>query len=168
MTHGHKQFYQILDLQCNSLAMAKALFQIPGTLIFQTDGFFYKNGYFFSILLEYRRCYICCVSFKWIFEFVYWQLLNLHSGKTVRIRSFFWSVFSCILTEQLKIRTRKNSAFGHFYAVLFKWSQVLILPRLHQWRIIDVSVAEDTINFFFVGYWYGGATCMGKKFPGIN
>ena len=27
--------------------MAKALFQIPGTLIFQTDGYFYKNGYFF-------------------------------------------------------------------------------------------------------------------------
>ena len=29
-------------------------------------------------------------------------------------RSFFWSVFSCILTEYSKIRTRENSVFGHF------------------------------------------------------
>ena len=27
---------------------------------------------------------------------------------------FFWSVFSCIRTEYRKIRTRKNSVFGHF------------------------------------------------------
>ena len=30
-----------------------------------------------------------------------------HCVKSVQIRSFFWSVFSCI-------RTRKNSIFGHF------------------------------------------------------
>ena len=29
-------------------------------------------------------------------------------------RSFFWSVFSFIRTEYRKIRTRKNSVFGHF------------------------------------------------------
>ena len=34
--------------------------------------------------------------------------------KTVQIRSFFWSVFSCIRIKYRKIRTRKNSVFGHF------------------------------------------------------
>ena len=34
--------------------------------------------------------------------------------KIVQIRSFFWSVFSCIRTDYRKIRTRKNSVFGHF------------------------------------------------------
>ena len=34
--------------------------------------------------------------------------------KSVQIRSFFWSVFSCIQSEYGKIRTRKNSVFGHF------------------------------------------------------
>ena len=34
--------------------------------------------------------------------------------KSVQIRSFFWFVFSCIWTEYRKIRTRKNSVFGHF------------------------------------------------------
>ena len=30
------------------------------------------------------------------------------------MRSYFWSVFSCIRTEYRKIRTRNNSVFGHF------------------------------------------------------
>ena len=34
--------------------------------------------------------------------------------KCVQIRSFFWSVFSHIRTEYGKIRTIKNSIFGHF------------------------------------------------------
>ena len=39
--------------------------------------------------------------------------------KSVQIRSFFWSVFSCrvslrIQSEYGKIRTRKNSVFEHF------------------------------------------------------
>ena len=33
--------------------------------------------------------------------------------KSVQIRRFFWSVFSRIQTEYRKIRTRKNSVFGH-------------------------------------------------------
>ena len=43
---------------------------------------------------------------------------NQHCMKIVQIRSFFWSVFSRIWTEYSvqirKIRTRKNSVFGHF------------------------------------------------------
>ena len=37
-----------------------------------------------------------------------------HYTKSVQIRIFFWSVFSCTRTEYRKIRTRKNSVFGHF------------------------------------------------------
>ena len=47
--------------------------------------------------------------------------------KSVQIRSFFWSVFSCIRTEYgdirssqyeyRKIRIRKNSVFGHYFSV---------------------------------------------------
>ena len=34
--------------------------------------------------------------------------------KSVQIRIYFWSVFSCIPTEYRKIRIRNNSVFGHF------------------------------------------------------
>ena len=37
-----------------------------------------------------------------------------HCVKSVQIRSYFWSVFSCIQSEHRKIRTRNNSVFGHF------------------------------------------------------
>ena len=44
--------------------------------------------------------------------------LRVHCVKSVQIRSVFWSVFPCIRTEYgdllRKIRTRKNSVFGHF------------------------------------------------------
>ena len=33
--------------------------------------------------------------------------------KSVQIRSYFWSLFSCIRIECRKIRTRDNSVFGH-------------------------------------------------------
>ena len=39
---------------------------------------------------------------------------NFHCAKIVQIRSFFWSVISCIQSESRKIRTRKNSVFGSF------------------------------------------------------
>ena len=60
-----------------------------------------------------------------------------HCGKSVQIGSFFWSVFSCIRTEYIDLRSkspcsvrvqentdRKLSVFGHFsrsvkYAVDF-------------------------------------------------
>ena len=38
---------------------------------------------------------------------------TIHSMKSVQIRHFFWSVFSRIRTEYVKIRIRKNSVFGH-------------------------------------------------------
>ena len=42
------------------------------------------------------------------------KLSRLTCEKSVQIRSYFWSVFSCIRTEYRKMRTRNNSVFGHF------------------------------------------------------
>ena len=38
----------------------------------------------------------------------------LHCVKSVQIRSYFWSVFSCIRAKYRKKRTRNNSVYGHF------------------------------------------------------
>ena len=46
---------------------------------------------------------------------------SYHCVKSVQIRSFFWSVFSCIRTGYRKIRARKNSAFGHFSRSVWRW-----------------------------------------------
>ena len=43
---------------------------------------------------------------------------NLHCVKIVQIRSFFWSVFSCIQSECRKIRNRKTPYLDTFHAVL--------------------------------------------------
>ena len=66
----------------------------------------------------------------------------LHCVKSVQIQSFFWSVFSCIWTEYRKIRTRKNSVFGHFSGsarlnntIIFMW----ILSNFKQF-FSDISV----------------------------
>ena len=40
--------------------------------------------------------------------------LSIHCLKSVQIRSYFWSVFSCIRTEYRKRRTRNKSVFGQF------------------------------------------------------
>ena len=38
----------------------------------------------------------------------------IHCVKSVQIRSYFWSVFSCIQSKYRKIGTINNSVFGHF------------------------------------------------------
>ena len=40
-----------------------------------------------------------------------------HCVKSVQIRCFFWSVFSCIQSEYRKIRTRKTSYMDTFHVV---------------------------------------------------
>ena len=70
-----------------------------------------------------------------------------HSVKSVQIRSFFWSVFSCIWTEYgdllinlriqseyRKIRTRNNSVFGHFSCRdAFRVPEGTFFPTLNHW-----------------------------------
>ena len=81
----------------------------------------------------------------------YWfqtKVLNLwkHCLKSVQIQSYFWSVFSCIRTEDgdsvfspntvriqskyRKILTRNNSVFGHFsHSVTIRWQQYSAVSR---------------------------------------
>ena len=44
-------------------------------------------------------------------------MLGFHYVKSVEIRIFFWSVFSCIHSEYRKIPTTKNSYLDTFHAV---------------------------------------------------
>ena len=55
-------------------------------------------------------------SFSWTGKDYIINLRNpvYHCVKSVQIRCFFCSVFSHIRTEYGKIRTRKNTVFGHF------------------------------------------------------
>ena len=48
--------------------------------------------------------------------------------KSVQIRSYFWSVFSCIRTEYRKIWTRNNSVFEHF-------SRNALLDAKNVWKL---------------------------------
>ena len=67
----------------------------------------------------------------------YWRAkFNRHCVKSVQIRSFFWSVLSCI-------RTRKNSIFGHSSR---SEKNALIYYRIRQ--IICVKF-QNLANFFF-------------------
>ena len=74
--------------------------------------------------------------------------------KNVQIRSYFWSVLSCIQSKYRKIRTRNNSVFGHFsrsvevsssasYFLIDKKHLVMIFDR---WKLSLIGQFE--INNF--------------------
>ena len=69
-----------------------------------------------------------------------------HCVKSSQIRSFFRSVFSRIRTEYRKIRTRKNSVFGHFL-----YSEADTLTNV-SWNIFS------TLPFSFIQYQSGNDT----------
>ena len=86
---------------------------------------------------------------------------NWHYVKSAQIRSFFWSVFSCIQSEYRKIPTRKNSTFGHFScsvgparraSLLNSYVTIWILINWRKmWRLpITVSIFCIEISHFFV------------------
>ena len=66
------------------------------------------------------------------------QESEYHCMKSIQIRSYFWSVFSSIRTEYgeilslriqseyRKMRTRKNSVFGHFSGSVSSSSSLVI------------------------------------------
>ena len=58
---------------------------------------------------QIRSCHIWTLSYIEILLF-WWE----PCVKSVQIRIFYWPVFSCSQSEYRKIRTRKNSVFGHF------------------------------------------------------
>ena len=67
-----------------------------------------------------------------------------HCVKSAQIRSFFWSVFSRIQSKYRKIRTRKNSVFGHF-------SRTVILKFC--WIDFPVQKLALTVGHFDTWLW---------------
>ena len=78
-----------------------------------------------SFQLCFDKWFCTFVAFSWIE--ISWYSHNSYCVKSVQIRSYFWSVFSCIQTKYGEIwstpyiqskyrkkRTRNNSVFGHF------------------------------------------------------
>ena len=113
-------------------------------------------------ILNGKFHFLRCASSEWRSILEYDLLVlscALQCVKKAQIRSFFWSVFSlirteygkilCIQCECGKIRTRKNSVFGHFsrsvlrcyissdcYSSLQKyvWITIVIVTRFHLGR----------------------------------
>ena len=66
--------------------------------------------------------------------------------KSGQIRSYFWSVFSCIRTEYRKIRTRNNSAFGHFSRSEC-YTMVISFPNLQTFSTnVNIPLKVTTIK----------------------
>ena len=49
---------------------------------------------------------------SWLFLMIIFK--TRYCVKSVQLRSYFWSVFSCIQSGYRKIQTRNNSVVGHF------------------------------------------------------
>ena len=74
--------------------------------------------------------------------------------KSVQIRSYFWSLFSCIQSEYRKIRTRNNSVFWHFSRSLLVYSNLKskILFKSIGYILLKILLYSETrfggYNFF--------------------
>ena len=69
-------------------------------------------------------------------------LLNkyrLHFVKSVEIRCFFWSVFSCIRTEYRKIRTKRTPYLYTFHAVSSFWTHFMSQHWAQPCRLLHVQ-----------------------------
>ena len=83
----------------------------------------YARAYWNVPFSENLACFVFLKHPGWFYHIAQSSLivLSIHFLKCVQIRSYFWSVFSCIRTEcgdlrskSRKIRIRNNSAIGHF------------------------------------------------------
>ena len=79
-----------------------------------------------------------------------WEVKDLcrHCAKNVQKRSFFWSVFSGIWTEYVKIRTRKNSVLGHFLRSDYQ-CPIQDALMINTRSGVVVRVSSLTFTFFF-------------------
>ena len=116
--------------------------------------------------------------FFFVIKIVQYCEWKLHCMKSVQIRSYFWSVFSCIQSKYRKIQTRNNSVFGHFsrsawlikniiggniYLSLTKrqtkhfqhcgWNRVLwIRVKKSHWKVIYKHRCSTVLLFFTQSY----------------
>ena len=67
--------------------------------------------------------------------------------KSAQIRSYFWSVFSCIRTEYRKIRTRNNSVFGHFSRINYFAIRAAIRLKSFNifWLVVGINLRHEFI-----------------------
>ena len=88
--------------------------QVEQSKVFTLFMYTYNNYVFMSLVFVTQFSWYFGVLAKHISKNEFIVERNSHSMKCVQIRSFSLSVFSCIRTEYRKMRTRKNSIFGHF------------------------------------------------------
>ena len=97
----------------------------------------FKKWQWWNTILERRHCLFIGVSILQRLGEAK-TLQRNHYVKSIQIRSYFWSVFSCIRTKYRKIRTRNKSVFGHFSCS--ELDQDEVFPCLHNQR--------NEINFY--------------------
>ena len=108
--------------------------------------------------------------FDTVFRLYWYQLYNcaiMHCVKSVLIRSYFWSLLSCIQFEYRKIRTRNNSIFGHFSRndIVWYWRTYLICLRKRLQVLLKTQTSE--LSWFAlqmngpVSIWYGPPSWKG-------
>ena len=86
--------------------------------------------------------------FFWLIHFFHliwlpktlWQMAALHISKYIyhsvksgQIRSYFWSVFSCI-------RIRNNSVFGHFSSSIYLFIFISTYPSIYPWNYYSFMI----------------------------
>ena len=88
---------------------------------------------------------LVCVS-------IYFNNSLHHCVKIVQIRSFSWSVFSWNQSEYKKIRTRKNSVFGHFLRRGSIISKIRVLiQRLVKHQLLQISSWKTDHTWILTG-----------------
>ena len=83
----------------------------------------YEVEYLLFSLLSWNKAY----RLTWC-RYHTFQAILKYCLKSVQIRSYFWSVFSCIRTEYRKIRTRNNSVSGYFSSNILIFD-IMIIQR---------------------------------------
>ena len=95
---------------------------------------------FFFFLFIFFLIFALLYFFIYLFiYFIFWGVLICHCVKSFQVRSYFWSVFSCIRTEYGKIRTRKNFVFAHFSRSVCNLNYINILALALSFRWMEVS-----------------------------
>ena len=96
----------------------------------------------------YPKCHLCS---KCLQQFGFFFLGLYHCVKSVLIRSFFWSVFSRIQSEYMKIQTRKNFVFGHLSCSVCLSSIFQFIRTLYILKLI-LSIIFSCCHFCFGTY----------------
>ena len=73
--------------------------------------------------------------------------------KSNQIRSYFWSLSSCIQSKYRKVRTRNNSVFGHFSHIAFfgVTSSLTIVKEKENFMGTNFSREQFRADDFFCG-----------------